>query len=138
MTTGVDFDIEFRVVRPTGEIAWVHAHASKVPDGGDAGLVGTLEDITSRRAAEHALQEAETLFRTVFESSPVGMALLDHDGCIVRANHALSELTGFSIDDLTTKVLNSLVEGTTAAAIADVVNKTSEDRRILRADGSIR
>ncbi len=48
---GIEFDLEFRVARPSGAVAWVHAHATQVTDTLDGGLVGTLEDITARRGS---------------------------------------------------------------------------------------
>jgi diguanylate cyclase (GGDEF)-like protein/PAS domain S-box-containing protein len=39
-------------------------------------------------------QQAEALFRSAFEEAPVGMAVLDLDGAVVRANRALGWLLG--------------------------------------------
>ncbi|MGX5915589.1 sensor domain-containing diguanylate cyclase [Aliidiomarina sp. Khilg15.8] len=51
-------DVEHRIIRPDGDIRWVHELAyMKTPEGV---LHGTIQDITERKLAEHALQELAT------------------------------------------------------------------------------
>ncbi len=56
-------DIEFRMVRPNGEIRWIRARGRALPggQGGRAFLSGTFADITRRKEAEHeaALKQRE-------------------------------------------------------------------------------
>ncbi len=55
-----EFSREFRFCRPDGTIRWVHARAAAIrAEGKIVGYVGTVEDITSRRAAEQALKVSE-------------------------------------------------------------------------------
>src|SRR3984957_835293 len=59
------FEEEFRIVRPDGEVRWVHVGASPVRhDGQIARLVGSVQDLTARKIADgHValhLAEAET------------------------------------------------------------------------------
>ena len=58
---GTPFDIKFRIVRPDGEIRWMHALGQvKTGDEGKTERVfGTAQDITSQNEAERALQERE-------------------------------------------------------------------------------
>ncbi len=60
--TDVDVDVDFRVVRPDGELRWVSARATSVVDGDGrpAGRVGTLEDITERVETERRLAHQAT------------------------------------------------------------------------------
>ena len=111
IAAGIEFDCEFRVVLPSGEISWVHSHSARVLDaeGAGAGYVGTVSDITARRQAEQALRETEELFRITFGSSPIGMALVDANGLIVRANRALCELTHRPLDELLTMRVQSIL-----------------------------
>lgn len=48
-------------------------------------------------------------FSAAFDRAPVGLALLDHDWLIVRANAALSRLTGYGLDDLVGRVCSDLM-----------------------------
>jgi len=54
------YDIEYRIVRPDGEIRHVHVRESA---GGNATRFGTVQDITERRCAEIALRKSEQLLR---------------------------------------------------------------------------
>ena len=50
--------MEFRFVRPDGEVRWVTARAAAVkdPQGVTTGFVGTIDDMTERRATEEQLR----------------------------------------------------------------------------------
>ena len=61
-------------------------------------------------------REAEELFRGAFEHSPIGMAMIGPDRCVMRANPALARITGYSIDDL---IGRSLQEMTVADHLPD-------------------
>jgi diguanylate cyclase (GGDEF)-like protein/PAS domain S-box-containing protein len=125
---GLEFDAEFRVMRPSGAERWVHAHGTPV-HGPDGGFVSTAQDVTDRRDAELAVRRAEELLRTTFESSPVGIALVDEHGRIVRSNPALCALLGVSACDVG--------DGRLEAVLA-VGTEGSGDRSIVRPDGSVR
>jgi PAS domain S-box-containing protein len=59
-----------------------------------------LVDITDRKMAEEALRRREEFFRSVFESSAVGVAILTPDTRFVQANNAFCSTVGYSEDEL--------------------------------------
>jgi diguanylate cyclase (GGDEF)-like protein/PAS domain S-box-containing protein len=59
-----------------------------------------VHDISERRSSEHALQEANQRFRSAFDDAAIGMAIVSPEGRWLRANRALSELTGYPQDEL--------------------------------------
>ena len=61
---------------------------------------GTVQDITARKQAEVILRESEKRFRTLFESAPIGMALLDAAGSYIKTNGAYRQILGYSEDEL--------------------------------------
>ena len=136
---GIEFDCEFRVVLPSGEISLVHSHSARVLDaeGAGAGYVGTVSDITARRHAEQALRATEELFRITFGSSPIGMALVDANGLIVRANRALCELTHRPLDELLGVRVQSILHSDNVGNDEMGANAAGVDQRIVRADGSV-
>ncbi|MCZ6783432.1 MAG: PAS domain S-box protein, partial [Proteobacteria bacterium] len=73
---------EFRTRRPDGSTGWIWVRSWPVYDGQDAlvGRAGIAEDITERVQADQALRESEQRFRSAFDHTAVGMALLDLDG----------------------------------------------------------
>ena len=62
-------------------------------------LVVTM-DITERRRAEAALAESEKRFRTVFEQSPIGIAMVGLDYRWIAINAKFSETIGYTEDEL--------------------------------------
>ena len=69
-----EFAIEYRVVRPDGEVRWVLARGVGLrgPDRRVVRSVGTLNDITDRKAAEQQLREAEERLRLATENAGIG------------------------------------------------------------------
>ncbi len=60
---GGDLDWEHRIVRPNGEVRWVHERARVIngPDGRPSHTTGTVHDITDRRRQETRLRELQEL-----------------------------------------------------------------------------
>ena len=99
------FDIRHRVRRgAAGEERIVHTRAEPVHNDDDDGLPGQLNgaalDITRQVESEHALRESEARFRSVFDTAPVGIAVLDPEGRPVMANAALERFLGYSANEL--------------------------------------
>ena len=138
--SGTDFDSEFRVVQPGGRTLWVHAHSALVRGDGaaDSGSVGTVADVTASHDVATVLRDTEELFRTSFESSPVGIALVNTYGRIVRANRALCELTDHSTNELLMMRARDLLEPDPAEDGATDRRVDGADRRVVRRDGSVR
>jgi two-component system cell cycle sensor histidine kinase/response regulator CckA len=65
-----------------------------------SGIVGSSLDITERYRAIEALAESEERFRTIFDGSPIGMAVISTDGNIVASNSACREMLSLAEEDL--------------------------------------
>ena len=57
-------------------------------------------DVTKQRKAEEKLKESEEKYRLLFESSPVGIGISDFKGNVVAMNKRMSEMTGFTLEEL--------------------------------------
>ena len=66
----------------------------------DTFYVGTFRDISDRKAAEAEIQQQQALFQELFESSPLGILLVDTQRRIVDANKSFSTLFGYAQDEL--------------------------------------
>lgn len=53
-------------------------------------------DITDRKLAEEALRKSEDKYRTLFNSSPMSVTLIDSDGTILDCNEATFNIPGLS------------------------------------------
>jgi diguanylate cyclase (GGDEF)-like protein/PAS domain S-box-containing protein len=89
----------YRLRRPDGGSVWVETRARHVCDpvtGEVAEIHALTRDITQRRAEE----DLRRMWRTAFESAPIGMALVDLDGGWLEVNDALCALVGYSENEL--------------------------------------
>jgi PAS domain S-box-containing protein len=69
-------------------------------EGRLTGVLSAFTDITARRQAEAALREREEQYRTLFESSPEAIILLDLDGKILGCNDATVQITGMDKEQM--------------------------------------
>lgn len=61
---------------------------------------GLVEDITLRKSVEAALKESEEKFRSIMENSADAILLTDHYGQIVFANKAVTNLLGYTQEEV--------------------------------------
>lgn len=108
---GVDFNSEFRIQRPDGQICWIVAKARAFSDehGTPIRVIGVNMDVTDRKLAEEALRESEKRFRVAQELSldafTIFHAIRNSTGEIIDfqwdyANPKAAEILGCPIDEL--------------------------------------
>jgi two-component system, cell cycle sensor histidine kinase and response regulator CckA len=104
------WSIDYRIVRPDGELRMIHGRGEVVCDeqGRPTVVQGTCQDVTENRRVEDALRAAEQLFRRAFDDAPIGMALIDLEGRWLRLNRAISQMLGRSEPELRTMQLSDL------------------------------
>ncbi len=100
-----DMDIgqgtELRLQHANGAWRWFEATLTDHRSDPDVrGLVSNLHDITERKRADEALREAHERFQSAFENAPIGMAMADLDGVILRANQAMGRILGREVAEL--------------------------------------
>jgi two-component system cell cycle sensor histidine kinase/response regulator CckA len=95
-------DVEYRLVRPNGEIRVVHNQADVRFDesGRPRHIFGTVQDITERRRQEDLLRESETRFRTFVDHATDAFFVHDAEGRVVDVNHRACESLGYTRDEL--------------------------------------
>ena len=100
--TGADFEENFRLQTPDGEIRWVTFRSVPIEatDGLTAGRLGTMEDVSAHRAAEDALRRREELYRSVIETMTEGVYIQDAAGHLIESNPAARRLLGAPSGDL--------------------------------------
>ncbi len=69
------YECEFRIVRPDGQLRWIANYGRAFYDehGRPARMIGTIIDITPRKASEQILRESEHRLRLVLEASATGI-----------------------------------------------------------------
>lgn len=106
MERGSDFDWEYRILWPDGEIRHIKAAARTLYDerGRPLRMTGANWDVTERRRSEAVLRESEERFRSIFENNHAMMLLIDPaTGEIVDANPAAARYYGYSREALTAR-----------------------------------
>lgn len=91
----VEYNVEHRIVRPDGEIRWVHQEAEVIfgADGKPLQMVGMVQDITDRKRAEEARLESEGRYLALIETSPLGVAI-HQDAKFIYVNKAFADIVG--------------------------------------------
>jgi PAS domain S-box-containing protein len=96
-----NFDVEFRFQIPGREnLIWINAKGKAFfKDGIAYRFAGTALDITEKKLALEALQESELLFKTISNTSPVGLWLTNSNGENTFVNNTWIDWTGISIEE---------------------------------------
>ncbi len=128
--------------------ALLGAMAAGFSNGMRSRLFAEQEDI--KRALTHAkenverdLEASEQLFREIFSSSSVGMALSDLNGTLLRTNRALAEILEYPSRELAGKRLSELFHPDEAEYLtmryAELLDENTlpfrERRKLVRKDG---
>ena len=89
-------------LRKNGTPIDVSLSVSPISIGGArvTGASTIARDITSRKQAETRSQDSEARFRAVFNNTLVGILLVSSDGQIIQCNPAMSEMLGYSEQEL--------------------------------------
>lgn len=94
--------LEYRLRRADGTWAWVIDTGTPrlSPDGGFLGYAGSILDVTERRTAESALRESEASIRSIFDSSPDCISMLDLSGKTLLMNKSARRMIGLDVSQL--------------------------------------
>ncbi|NMF63416.1 PAS domain-containing protein [Brasilonema octagenarum] len=129
---GSEFSMEFRFLTPQGGTHWVQANAAAIRSqlGEIIGYVGTDQDITARKYAEEALQNALQKLNFHVENSPLGVIEWDSDLRIIRWSESAENIFGWTAQEILGKQMSEwqFIYPEDAAAVSNVV------RRILSGD----
>ena len=97
-----DYDIHHRVIRPSGEIRYVHERGIVFTDDNDKPIrmLGAVHDVTEQVHAQEALRQSEERLRNVFEKAGVGITQVSLTGDFITVNQKLCDITGYSENEL--------------------------------------
>lgn len=144
--SGEASSFSFNGVRASDNRYWMQA--LPLPSDGDGAAPEALlvaSDVTALIGAESARAEAQARFERLFESAPVGMALVNTKGKFVQVNDAMATITGYSRDALLQMgppnvthpddihVTQQQVKG----LLSGDLPRLSVEKRYLRADGHV-
>lgn len=140
-------EIEHRILRPDGSLAWVYLYAEiqKDQEGQPSTLLGICQDITERKLAEDQIRKSEARYRAVVEQAGEMIFLFDvTTKRLLEANDAFHQTLGYSDEDLKTLSLYDLVGDDRESVDRNIAQVVTEQQyhvghhRYRHKDGRIR
>ncbi len=132
LKTDGQVELEYRIVRPDGEVRWLLDNTAIVyDDDGNAVRVGGIStDITRDKLSQQALRESEAIYHSLVESLPLNVIRKDTQGRIVFGNKKYCDSMHKSLDELRGKTDFDLFP-------AEMAKKYTEDDRHVIATGEL-
>src|SRR6266699_4438412 len=104
LRTGADYEAEYRVMLPQGQLRWIARRGQVEFDRGGqpVRLRGAALDITKRK-------QAEEQFRLVVEASPSALIMVNTEGSITLVNTQAEAIFGYTRQELIGRHIETLV-----------------------------
>ncbi|MBL8643320.1 MAG: PAS domain S-box protein [Rhodospirillaceae bacterium] len=115
--------LNFRIVRPDGEVRYIQAHIEREFDnmGALALAYGILLDNTVKLRTELALQSSEARLTSLFETTGAGMVITGPRANILFVNKSFANLLGYEPSELLGRSIRSLSPPDTNDATLEMV-----------------
>ena len=104
---------EYRIRKKDGNVVWLQASSQVVKDadGNIDFISGAFLDISKRKRAEEALHESEEKYRSLFDSGPNPIFVIDQPSLkIIDVNPAAIDTYGYAKEELLGRNFNELGE----------------------------
>jgi PAS domain S-box-containing protein len=100
------YDVECRIVRPSGEVRTIHCRGEVIHDdrGHPIGMSGSALDVTDHKQVELALQQSEQHFRALIEHSSDIITVLGLDGTIRFESPSFERILGYAQQELNGRI----------------------------------
>src|SRR5437588_18019 len=143
--TGCNFDAEYRVHRNSDAGHWVRALGAIVNgrDGEPARLSGIVLDIDKEKRLEEALRTRERHFRSILDTIPDAMIVIDEHGIMQFFSSAAERQFGHAATEAIGKNISAMGEIASALAhelnqpLSAISNYMKGSRRLLAASANV-
>ena len=136
---------EFVNKTKTGRLLHIEASANPIvnENGEISGFLAIQKDITEKKYFEKKLIENEQRFRQIFDSGPLGMAIIGFNLKILAGNTKLAQILGYEQNELTNHSLEDITVPEDISIDLDEIKKTAMGKipsynikkRYLKKDG---
>ncbi len=135
----------YRLMRPDGVVRWMDVISVVVTWKGRPATINFISDMTDQRRAEEALRRSEEQYRLVVDNAHEGI-LIAQDGQIRFANPKITEVLGYSQDELISRPFADFIHPDYRPAVEDRHRRETAGQaqpagqpcRVVRADGEVR
>ncbi|RPI39931.1 MAG: PAS domain S-box protein [Methanoregulaceae archaeon] len=120
-------ELEYRIVRPDGEVRWIHHICRPIrdPSGRFLGTRGSNRDITERRRVKEALKVAEEKSRLIIASAPAMIYETDPSGSrFLSVNDPMCSMLGYTREELMAMKPADLLDDTSRQQFADRIRRS--------------
>ena len=123
-------ELEYRIVRPDGEVRWLHHVCQPIRDerGVFLGTRGSNRDITERRHTDEALRETRQHLETLVDSISDGFYALDRDWRFTHVNDAALSHMNLTRESVLGRTLFDVFPTTRGSAIEEEYRRAMESR----------
>ena len=144
--TGQHFEVEFRMVRPDGQLRYIHSQGDVIRDeqGRPRRTFGIAQDITERKQAEAALRKSEEQLRLVIDTIPTMAWSLRPDGTVDFLNQRWMDYAGLTLEEYVKDPVGSIHPDDVPRVIERWLAQMAlgegyeDEMRLRRADGEYR
>lgn len=100
LKSGIEKSLDYRITKKTGGTIWVRTSTKKlVKNNNVIEFRGLAQDITKQKKSEQELKDSEERFKALHNASFGGVGIHEK-GVILECNQGLSDMTGYSMDEL--------------------------------------
>jgi PAS domain S-box-containing protein len=119
---GTPIDLQYRLIRPDGDVRVIATKGALITDRDEATLAGTIVDVTERVQSEANLADAERRFRLMFDKNPLPFWVFDIQTlAFMEVNEAAQRAYGYTRDEfLAMTILDIRPEGYEARVIDSI------------------
>jgi PAS domain S-box-containing protein len=122
------------------EITWARKDRQKVhtiltptpsfdANGHYTGSFAIITDITERKRMEEQLQKSEALYRTLIETTKVGVTAINENGVITYANDRLCEIWGYPLNEIMRRRISEFLDEKNLKIFQEQLAKRKEGGR---------
>ena len=133
---------ERKIVRNDGKILEGEVSAKKF---GKNSLMAVIRDVTEMRKAQRMVLESEARFRSAFEFSAIGMALVSPQGKFLKVNEKICRISGYEQSEMLNLSFQQITHKDDVEADSALFNRTlngefnsfTKEKRYVHKNGSI-
>jgi PAS domain S-box-containing protein len=140
LAAGVDYNIEYQIIRPDGGTRWIldRAFAVRNDTGGIYRTVGVARDITQQKFADDLQLRSDERLAAIFSASPVAIAFGTLEGRIIEVNPEGCRIFGYDRDEIVGRTTVELSLWAEPGARKVAIEKLAAEKRLRNYEAKFR